>query len=133
MPLTFAQKLAQTRNYTQDNQLGVDSQEVYNEGILQRLVDIAGHVSDIENLLTFADSFLSVSVTVTPTALTSTVCKYITLVSLSTNTASISYKFATGATLTLEAGYSVRINTLNASNILVSSSAATTLNVIVTA
>jgi len=37
MPLTFAQKLAQTRTYTTTNQLGVDSQEVYNEGILQAL------------------------------------------------------------------------------------------------
>ena len=37
MPLTFDQKLAQTRLYTTTNQLGVDSQEVYNEGILQAL------------------------------------------------------------------------------------------------
>jgi len=41
MPLTFNQKLAQTRTYTQTNQLGVDSQEVYNEAILQAL-DLIG-------------------------------------------------------------------------------------------
>jgi hypothetical protein len=37
MPLSFDQKLSQTRTYTQDNQLGVDSQEVYNEALLQAI------------------------------------------------------------------------------------------------
>lgn len=41
MPLTFAQKLSQTRAYTQTNQLGVDSQEVYNEAILTALDGIS--------------------------------------------------------------------------------------------
>lgn len=41
MPLTFDQKLSQTRTYTQTNQLGVDSQEVYNEAILQALNSIS--------------------------------------------------------------------------------------------
>jgi hypothetical protein len=35
--MDFSTKLAQTRLYATDNQLGVDSQEVYNEGILQSL------------------------------------------------------------------------------------------------
>lgn len=33
--MDFSTKLAQTRTYTTENQLGVDSQEVYNEAILQ--------------------------------------------------------------------------------------------------
>jgi hypothetical protein len=41
MPLTFDQKLSQTRAYTTLNQLGVDSQEVYNEAILQALDSIS--------------------------------------------------------------------------------------------
>ena len=41
MPLTFSQKLAQTRTYTQTNQNGVDSQEVYNEAILTALDGIS--------------------------------------------------------------------------------------------
>lgn len=41
MPLTFAQKLAQTRTFTQTNQLGVDSQEVYNEAILDSINKIS--------------------------------------------------------------------------------------------
>ena len=131
--MNFATKLAQTRTYTQDNQLGVDSQEVYNEGILARLVDIAGHASDIENLLTFADSFYLVNVTATYTALPSATCKYITLINLTTNTGSILYRNPIGGgILTLEVGYSVRINTTNPSNIQVSSTPNTTLNLIVT-
>jgi hypothetical protein len=35
--MNFSTKLAQTRVYTTTNQNGVDSQEVYNEGILQAL------------------------------------------------------------------------------------------------
>ena len=35
--MDFSTKLAQTRLYAQNNQTGVDSQEVYNEGILQAL------------------------------------------------------------------------------------------------
>jgi len=39
--MDFETKLAQTRDYTTTNQLGVDSQEVYNEGILQALDGIS--------------------------------------------------------------------------------------------
>jgi hypothetical protein len=35
--MDFSTKLAQTREYATLNQLGVDSQEVYNEGILQAI------------------------------------------------------------------------------------------------
>lgn len=35
--MDFSTKLAQTREFTTTNQIGVDSQEVYNEGILQAL------------------------------------------------------------------------------------------------
>lgn len=41
MPLTFAQKLAQTRDYAQNNQTGVDSQEVYNEALLDSINKIS--------------------------------------------------------------------------------------------
>ena len=41
MPLDFATKLAQTRNYTQTNQTGVDSQEVYNEALLDSINKIS--------------------------------------------------------------------------------------------
>lgn len=41
MPLTFAEKLSQTRTYTQTNQTGVDSQEVYNEAILDSINKIS--------------------------------------------------------------------------------------------
>ena len=39
--MNFATKLAQTRTYTQTNQNGVDSQEVYNEAILTALDGIS--------------------------------------------------------------------------------------------
>jgi len=39
--MNFAQKLSQTRAFTTTNQQGVDSQEVYNEGILQSLDKIS--------------------------------------------------------------------------------------------
>jgi hypothetical protein len=39
--MNFATKLAQTRNYTQTNQNGVDSQEVYNEALLDSINKIS--------------------------------------------------------------------------------------------
>jgi hypothetical protein len=50
--MNFATKLAQTRVYTTTNQGGVDSQEVYNEGILQALDEINADIPSLfsENL-----------------------------------------------------------------------------------
>jgi hypothetical protein len=49
--MDFSTKLAQTRTYTQDNQLGVDSQEVYNEAILQA-VETTNPTSNTQEVIT---------------------------------------------------------------------------------
>lgn len=79
------------------------------------------------------DTTRTVTLTGSLAALTTEACKCVTLINLSTNTASISYSVNGGATLTLEAGYSVKINTANAENIQASSSAGEALQYIVTA
>jgi hypothetical protein len=62
------------------------------------------------------DTFFTQINTTLPVALTAAVCKYVTLINLSANTASMTYAVG-GTNLTLEKGYSVRVNTLQASNI----------------
>lgn len=79
------------------------------------------------------DTSASVALTGSLTSLAPQPCKYVTLVNLSTNTADISYTVNGGATLTLEVGYSVRINTVNADLIEVSSAASEDLQYIITA
>jgi hypothetical protein len=49
--MDFATKLAQTREYTVTNQLGVDSQEVYNEAILQA-VETTNPTSNTQGVVT---------------------------------------------------------------------------------
>ena len=48
--MNFSTKLAQTRLYATDNQLGVDSQEVYNEGILQSLDSLDEKLNTLINI-----------------------------------------------------------------------------------
>jgi hypothetical protein len=50
--MNFATKLAQTRTYTTTNQNGVDSQEVYNEAILQA-VETTNPTSNPQEVFTF--------------------------------------------------------------------------------
>jgi hypothetical protein len=109
--MDFSTKLAQTREYATLNQLGVDSQEVYNEGILQALDNINNSTNGGVLLDTFATQVLTTSFV----ALPNNICKYVTLINLTTN-AKFTYRIM-GIVLTLEAGYSVRLNVLNASSI----------------
>lgn len=62
------------------------------------------------------DTFGTQANTTISVALGAIVCKYVTLINLSVNTAAMTYTLG-GTDLTLEKGYSVRVNTLNASNI----------------
>jgi hypothetical protein len=81
------------------------------------------------------DSFGSVTLTTSYVALSSITCKYVTLVNLSTN-AKLTYNILnSGANLTLEAGYSVRVNCSNASRIYVAQTTGegNTLQYIITA
>jgi hypothetical protein len=56
--MDFETKLAQTRLYATENQLGVDSQEVYNEGILQKLEDIVNNTDATQQALNVLVSML---------------------------------------------------------------------------
>lgn len=75
MPLTFAEKLAQTRTYTQTNQTGVDSQEVYNEAILDSINKISPNGTNTNTAQasvaittgTVSSGFVSVSLTTSST------------------------------------------------------------------
>jgi hypothetical protein len=66
------------------------------------------------------DTFATQVLTNSNVALTAVACKYVTLINLSTN-AKFTYRVG-GIVLTLEAGYSVRINTSNSSNIAIAQS-----------
>ncbi|MFZ4799627.1 MAG: hypothetical protein ACOYMA_19185 [Bacteroidia bacterium] len=67
------------------------------------------------------DTFARQTLTASMVALTAAACKYVTLINLSTNV-KFSYRIGTSTSLTLEAGYSVRINTSNASNLQIQQS-----------
>lgn len=84
----------------------------------------AGVLVDTSRTLTLTGSLAS---------LTTEACKSVTLINLSTNTASMTYTVNGGASLTLEAGYSVKVNVANADDIQVSSTAGEELQYIVTA
>jgi hypothetical protein len=64
-----------------------------------------------------ADTFRTQTLTASYVALTAATCKYVTLINLSTNA---NFTIRLGATiLTLEKGYSMKINVANASSILI--------------
>jgi hypothetical protein len=64
------------------------------------------------------DTFATQTLTSSFVALASVTCKSVTLINLSTN-AKFSYRQAAGGILTLEAGYSVRINVARSQDILI--------------
>ena len=67
------------------------------------------------------DSLLRQTLTASMVALQPATAKYVTLINLSTNV-KFSYRIGTLTSLTLEAGYSVRINTSDASNLQIQQS-----------
>lgn len=79
------------------------------------------------------DRFYDIALTSSYQALTSDVCKSVVLINLSTNN-NVFYRLAGGAVLTLEAGYSVKINIADSGGISVrqSTEAGQTLQYIVT-
>lgn len=92
------------------------------------LIAIQNYTEEIRNSATngtnsnvLIDTFATQTLTASNVALSSATCKYVTLINLSTN-AKFTYRIGTGTSLTLEAGYSVRINIDNASSIQIAQS-----------
>lgn len=86
------------------------------------------------NTGTLSDTFATQVLTASMVALSALVCKSVTLINLSTNT-KFTYRISTGTALTLEAGYSVKINIENASDVQIQQSTGegNTAQIIITA
>lgn len=105
--MTFEERVAQLRaNTINGDSVNVSASDVYNELILQDLEVLANGT----NSGVLLDSFGKLLLTNIDTNLPDILCKYVTLINSSKNNDVFYTLYGLGETLTLEPGYSVKIN-----------------------